>query len=90
MVSYIPKITDMEESNYNKIAEIVKHQPKVFSSPDFIKLNRCVSYMTFILKECWEYFSSKTSDGVLIFKLRKINKEMEAIKSEIAKLNNIE
>jgi hypothetical protein len=70
------------------LSDIIKNNPKVLSSPDFIKLNRCVSYMTFIIKEAWEYFSQKTSDGVMIFNLRKINDEKNTLKDKITKLQS--
>lgn len=62
------------------------NNPKILSSPDYIKLNRCVSYMIFIIKESWDYFSLKTSDGVFVGNLRKINNQKESL---IAKIENL-
>jgi uncharacterized protein (UPF0128 family) len=87
--NYIPKITEIEEGRYLRIAEIVKNNPKVLSSADFIKLNRGVSYMTFIVKECWEYFSLKTSDGFYIFNLKKLIKEKEKLIQDAENVKNL-
>jgi hypothetical protein len=42
-----------------------------------------MSYMTFIIKEVWEYFSLKNSDNVLIFTLRLINAERNDLRMKI-------
>jgi hypothetical protein len=61
----------------------VKNNPKVLSAPDYIKINRCVSYMTFMIRETWEFFSSKAPDGFYIFKLRKILKEKNLLHEKL-------
>ena len=43
--------------------------------------------MTFIIKEAWDYFSLKTPDGLMVYKLRKIYNERNEL---IAKIENLE
>jgi len=60
--------------------------PKIISSPDLLKLNKCVSFMTFIIKEIYEYVNSKFSDGTLVLKIRLQIAEYNSKKEKIEKL----
>ena len=51
---------------------LIKNNPKILSSPELLKLNRCISYMSFIIKEIYDYMLMKSSDGKLIFHLRNL------------------
>jgi hypothetical protein len=88
-MNYIPKISEIEDHRCQSIFDILKINPKVLSATDYIKINRCVSYMTFMLKEKWEFFSLKTSDGVYIFKLRKILQEKNKLEEKLVILRNM-
>lgn len=68
---------------------MIKDHPKLLSSPDLLKLNRCVSYMTFIIKEIYDYYSLKTSDGTLVFKLRKAKANIQKLKEEAEKVQGL-
>ncbi len=81
-------MTDFSDSQHNQLNEIIRANPKVLSSPDFIKLNRCVSYMTFIIKEAWEFYSLRAPDGVMIYNLRKANSERSKLKEKIQIMQN--
>jgi hypothetical protein len=81
-------LTDFSDSQHNQLNEIIRANPKVLSSPDFIKLNRCVSYMTFIIKEAWEFYSLRAPDGVMIYNLRKANSERSKLKEKIQIMQN--
>ena len=82
-------MTEFSDTQYNHLNDIIRSNPKVLSSPDFIKINRCVSYMTFIIKEAWEYYSLRASDGTMIYNLRKINIERTHLKEKILNLQNL-
>jgi hypothetical protein len=47
---------------------------------------RYTSYMTFIIKEAWEYFSLRAPDGVMVYNLRKVNNEKQFLKDKISNL----
>jgi len=52
-------------------------------------MSRSVSYMTFILKEVFDYLNMKTSDGTLIYMIRTARKTNPLIKEKIDKLQII-
>jgi hypothetical protein len=62
--------------------------PKVVNSSDLLKQNRCVSYMSFILKEVCDFFLAKTNNGVPVFKLKLMKDEINKIKEHIEKLES--
>jgi hypothetical protein len=45
--------------------------------------------MIFIIKEAWEYISLKTSDGVMVYNLRKSNAEINGLKGKTADLRKL-
>jgi hypothetical protein len=73
----------MDEERFNQLNSLIKNNPKILSSPDLLKINRCVSYMTFILKETFEYFNLKAQDGVLIFTLRNEKNKIQKLKDKV-------
>jgi hypothetical protein len=68
---------------------MVKENPKILSSPDLLKINRCVSYMTFILKEVCEFVCAKTPDETPLYSIRNLNRQVISLKEKIDNLNSI-
>jgi len=77
----------ISESQFNSLTTLCQSNPKILNSSDFLKLNRSVSYMTFIVKELFDYCTAKTSDGVPIFKLKEAKMKMDEIKNKIEKFS---
>ena len=84
-LNHIAKNTHITEEDFAQIDNIIKSNPKALSSPDLLKLNRCVSYMTFILKEAYDFYALKSPDGVSAIKLRQIKKEVDQLKDKVEK-----
>lgn len=82
-MDYIILKKNLDDVKYDKLYSIIEHNPNVLSSHYLIKLNRCVSYMTFFLKEIFDYNSMKTTDGMLVYKLRNIQKEISNLTQRI-------
>jgi len=78
---------DLTDEKYEKMNSIVQQNPNVLSSHYLIRLNRCVSYMTFFLKEIYDFNSMKTMDGMLVYKLRNIQKEISDMTKRILNEN---
>ena len=74
---------DITDEQYNKLIQIYSYNPRVLNSSDFLKINRSVSYMTFIIKELFDYYTAKTTDGIPLYKLKKIVKKMEELKEKV-------
>jgi hypothetical protein len=65
-----------------------KYPKLVVSSPEMIKVNKSVSYMSFILKELCDFFMAKTSHDVPVYRVKVLNDEINLIKSKCEKLEN--
>lgn len=88
-LQHIAKNTEISEERYLLIAEIIKNNPRILSSNDLLKLNRSVSYMSFIIKEVYEFYSLKNPQGVLGLRLRIIKKKYDKIKENNEKLKSL-
>lgn len=55
---------------------LLLEHPKLLSSSDLMKINRCVSYLTFILKEFNDYSTAKLPDGTPVYQLRKAKADL--------------
>ena len=76
----------MADEQYNKMTALIQDNPKLLSSSDLMKINRCVSYLTFILKEINDFTTAKLSDGTPVYQIRKIKNDIKAIEDEIAEI----
>lgn len=75
------------KEKYDKIHQMLENNPKILSSIDIAKINRSISYMTFFLKEIYDFMGLKTLDGVLYFELRNKNAELQELKSQLEKID---
>lgn len=87
IISYMVNNVSISEEQYNSLCTIYQTNPKILNSSDFLKLNRSVSYMTFIIKELFDYCTAKTIDGLPIFKLRESAKKIQNLKDDIEKMH---
>lgn len=58
---------------------------KVLNTAELMRLNKSVSYMSYLLKDVCEYILLKTSSGAPIYNLRKIKEDINTIKNIIEK-----
>lgn len=58
--------------------------PKIFSTVDLIKINRTISYLSFILKDIKEFALKKHEDGVFYQEIRHAKQRMTKIKTELS------
>ena len=86
-MNHISKNTNLNENQFEQIDRIIKENPKILSSPDLLKINRCVSYMTFILKEICEYVCAKTYDETPLYSIRKLNGNRNILREQMEYLN---
>jgi hypothetical protein len=82
-LEYVTLKREIDDVKYGKLLDIIQTNPNVLASHYLIKQNRSVSYMTFFLKEIFDYFSLKTSDGMLVYKLRNIQNEVQMLTQRI-------
>jgi hypothetical protein len=82
-ISHICKNVEFDSDRLKKVIELVKKCPKIISSSDFLKINRSMSYLTFILKEIYEYATTKSIDGVYVSQLRLLRDEIAVLNKRL-------
>jgi hypothetical protein len=50
--------------------KMIENNPKLLVPNDLIKVNKCVSYMAFMLKEIYEFATMKTADSTFLYVIR--------------------
>lgn len=76
ILNYICNNLSVDEIQYIKLMEIFNKHPKILNSAELLKLNRSVSYMTFIIKEIYEYLTYKTQEGIPIYKIKQTTEKI--------------
>jgi len=79
----------LSNEQYNQIISIVKDDPNIIDPGKMFKSNKILSYMTFTIKEIYDFLTKKTSDGVLILYLRKQNYNLNKMKQKLNFLSNL-
>ena len=67
----------------------ITDNPILIDSSKLLKFNKCISFLSFVLKEIIDYSSIKTDDGVYISTLRKYYMKYKQVKEKQKKLKNI-
>lgn len=88
-LNYISRNTNLTDEQFNKMTNLIQENPKLLSSSDLMKINRCVSYLTFILKEINDFTTAKLSDGTPVYKIRQLKNEVKLIEEELAVLKQL-
>jgi hypothetical protein len=83
LLNQISKNVEFENDRLKKIIELVKKCPKIISSSDILKINRTLSYVTFVLKEIYEYATTKTVDGIYVSQLRLLKNEINGLNRKL-------
>lgn len=69
-----------------KITNFIKEYPKILISSELLKINRCVSYMTFMVKEILEYALPKTAEGELVASIRYSKTILNELNEKVVRL----
>jgi hypothetical protein len=83
----LAKLNNIDEGTYNALSDMFEKNPKIVNSTDLIKISRCVSYMSFMLKELCDFYMAK-SGGVPVYKIKSFSEEFNSIKTRCDKLEN--
>ena len=85
--NYIPNCLNVcQQYQYERLVKILADYPKLLNSSELLKLSRSVSYMTFILKEVFDYLNLKASDGTHVYLIRTARKTSMELKEKCDKL----
>lgn len=89
MNQIVKNVSFISQTQIEQLASLWKSQPNLFSSSEMLKLNRSVSYMTFIIKEIFTYVFITASDGTHVYTLRETLKESIALNEKIQRLKSM-
>lgn len=79
----------IDDKNFNSIFFFIKEHPDVINPTVLLSKNRTCSYMSFLLKEIYEYYSAKATDGFYLYKLRNLFEETKNLKKSLTLSLNI-
>ncbi len=88
-LNHITHNLKISHQQYDSMCDLIKEHPNLLSPTDLLKMNRCLSYMSFFLKEIYDYSSAKLSDGTPAFKIRNIKSEINRLREKIFMLRKI-
>ena len=71
------------------IKEVVDSNQNFLNPSAMLKKNKIVSYITFIVKEIYDYIHFKTEDGTMIQNLKKRYYELNQMKKRLEKINTV-
>ena len=81
-MNYITPNLKFTQEQYDAMCELIKENPNLLSPSDLLRMNRCLSYMSFFLREIYDFCSAKLSDGTPAFKIRLIKSELIVLREK--------
>ena len=81
------KIYNITDEAYEEIVEYVNVNPEVVNSTGLLRKNKSCSYISFLLKEIYDYHTMTSVNNYPVYKMRNLYKEIQDSKEL---LNNIE
>ncbi len=67
----------------DELLALFDNSPKIINTSELIKINRAISYLTFILKDVKEFVAVKHNDDIYVEELRYASKRIKELKQEI-------
>ena len=65
------------------MVDLLEKNPKLLATSELIRINRTMSYMTFIFKDIKEYVLKKLNDDVYYEELRYARKRINELKNKL-------
>lgn len=89
LIDLSSKLHLISEEKYEEIIKFVEEHPEVINSTGLLRKNRSCSYISFLIKEIYDYFTIKANDGYPIFRLRNLYQEIKKLRYELDKLEAV-
>jgi hypothetical protein len=80
---YIQENLNMSRKQIEQLIILTEQNPKIFVTADLIKINRSMSYMTFVFKDIRDFVLKKTNDGVFYEEIRYAKRRIQELKAMI-------
>ena len=77
---------NFSKNQIDSIINLFETFPKLLNSSELLKLNKVVSYASFILKEIYEFQTTKTSEGEYLYIIKDIKKKNDDLQLKIEDL----
>ncbi len=84
----INKVHLLGKKYINDINVIIGNKPELLTPAEVLKYNRNVSYMTFIIKDIYNFLLEKTDDGIFFYELREFNKQLIVLNKKLERLKS--
>ena len=88
LIELLKNIYLIDDKRFDLVFTFFKENPDVVNSNNLVKINRVCSYMSFLVKQIFEYYSAKAADGFYLYKLRNLLHENKKL-IEILERENI-
>lgn len=85
-LDYAKEFPGVNLEQYEKMCTLIKENPKLYISNDLMKLNKAIAYLSFFLKDVFEYANSKGPDGTNITFVRNAIAEQTKLVEEMQKI----
>lgn len=85
-LNYLIRVNFYSEHQIEKFTSILNQYPKLLSSHELLKISKPLSFLTFILKEIYDYANFKAFDGTSVMILRKLKMKLDHYKLKIQEL----
>jgi len=89
MLRYFTDFKGISIDQYLKMRDILKANPSLLIAKDLMKINRCMSYMSFVLKDIFEYADAKGPDGTNLTVVRNAKEELNKSKLDLESIDKI-
>lgn len=81
-------IYSISEEAYEKIIEFIEINPDVINSTNLLRKNRSCSYISFILKEIYDYHTKIVGNNYPVYKLRNLYRDLQNSKELLESLKD--
>jgi len=82
------KIQSLKANQIKKMKDFILKFPTLLDSPTLLKINKTISFLSFIIQELFAYLVLKSNDGTYLFEIREMKKNYEDNKIRLEILNN--
>ena len=79
----------IDDRKHAKMNDIIETNSKILTSMHMARLNRPISYLTFFVKEAYDYVKLQTSDGVFYYDLRNKSELLSKAKERVDVLKKV-
>lgn len=71
----------------DRLSDVILKNPAIIDSDYLLKINKSASFLSYIIKELYEFVSRRAPNGVLIRDIQKRQNNLKIMKRSIDKLN---